>query len=65
MKALTISDVRNNFATVMDMVIDDAEECVIPRGGSRAVVIVSLEPAVGTQRHLAGPLADPRTRTRP
>ena len=43
MKVLTISDVRKNFAAVVDMVIDDAEECVIPRGGGKAVVIVSLD----------------------
>jgi antitoxin YefM len=43
MKVLTISDVRKNFAAVVDAVIDDAEECVIPRGGGKAVVIVSLD----------------------
>jgi antitoxin YefM len=43
MKVLTISDVRRNFAAVVDSVIDDAEEAVIPRGGGRAVVIVSLD----------------------
>jgi antitoxin YefM len=43
MKVLTISDVRKNFAAVVDTVIDDAEECVIPRGGGKAVVIVSLD----------------------
>jgi antitoxin YefM len=43
MKVLTISDVRKNFAAVVDMVIDDAEECVIPRGAGKAVVIVSLD----------------------
>jgi antitoxin YefM len=43
MKVLTISDVRKNFAAVVDGVIDDAEECVIPRGGGKAVVIVSLD----------------------
>jgi antitoxin YefM len=40
---LTISDVRKNFAAVVDAVIDDAEECVIPRGGGKAVVIVSFD----------------------
>ncbi|SNY28840.1 type II toxin-antitoxin system YoeB family toxin [Paractinoplanes atraurantiacus] len=34
---------RKNFAAVVDSVIDDAEECVIPRGGGKAVVIVSLD----------------------
>lgn len=43
MRVLTISDVRKNFAAVVDTVIDDAEECVIPRGGGKAVVIVSLD----------------------
>jgi antitoxin YefM len=43
MKVLTISDVRKNFAAVVDSVIDDSEECVIPRGGGKAVVIVSLD----------------------
>lgn len=43
MRVLTISDVRKNFAAVVDAVIDDAEECVIPRGGGKAVVIVSLD----------------------
>jgi antitoxin YefM len=43
MKVLTISDVRKNFAAVVDGVIDDAEECVIPRGGGKAVVMVSLD----------------------
>jgi antitoxin YefM len=43
MKVLTISDVRKSFAAVVDSVIDDAEECVIPRGGGQAVVIVSLD----------------------
>ncbi|MBB4754826.1 type II toxin-antitoxin system Phd/YefM family antitoxin [Actinoplanes lobatus] len=39
---MTVSEVRKNFAAVLDAVIDDAEETVIPRGGGRAVVIVSL-----------------------
>jgi antitoxin YefM len=43
MKVLTISDVRKNFAAVVDSVIDDSEECVIPRNGGRAVVMVSLD----------------------
>jgi len=43
MKVLTISDVRKNLAAVVDSVIDDAEECVIPRGGGKAVVMVSLD----------------------
>lgn len=43
MKVLTITDVRKNFAAVVDSVIDDAEECIIPRGAGKAVVIVSLD----------------------
>lgn len=43
MKVLTISDVRKNFAAVVDSVIDDCEECVIPRNGGKAVVMVSLD----------------------
>ena len=43
MKVLTMSDVRKNFASVLDAVIDDAEETVIPRGGGKAVVLVSLD----------------------
>ncbi|MBB2944208.1 antitoxin YefM [Actinoplanes lutulentus] len=40
---MTISEVRRSLAAVVDAVIDDAEETVIPRGGGRAVVIVSLD----------------------
>ncbi|WP_306211944.1 type II toxin-antitoxin system Phd/YefM family antitoxin [Actinoplanes sp. RD1] len=43
MKVLTISDLRKNLAAVVDAVIDDAEECVVPRSGGKAVVIVSLD----------------------
>lgn len=43
MKVFTISEVRKNFAAVVDSVIDDAEEAVIPRGNGKAVVIVSLD----------------------
>jgi antitoxin YefM len=42
-KVLTFSDVRKNFKAVLDAVVDDAEECVIPRTGGQAVVIVSLD----------------------
>lgn len=35
MKVLTISDVRKNFAAVVDAVIEDAEECVIPAEAAR------------------------------
>jgi antitoxin YefM len=56
MKVLTISDVRKNFASVIDSVIDDAEECVIPRAGGKAVVIVSLDEwnSVNETLHLFG-----------
>lgn len=41
MKIMTISDVRKNFASVLDSVIEDAEPVAIPRpGGDTAVVIV-------------------------
>jgi antitoxin YefM len=43
MQVLNISEVRKNFAAVVDAVIDNAEECVIPRSGGTGVVIVSLE----------------------
>ncbi|MCY1137940.1 type II toxin-antitoxin system prevent-host-death family antitoxin [Actinoplanes sp. Pm04-4] len=62
MKVLTISDVRKNFAAVVDAVIDDAEECVIPRGGGKAVVIVSLDEwnAMKETLHVMGSPADAR-----
>lgn len=43
MKVLTITDVRKNFAAVIESVINDVEECVISRPGGKAVVIVSLD----------------------
>lgn len=43
MKVMTFSDVRKNFAAVLDAVVDDAEECVIPRPGGQAVVLVGLD----------------------
>jgi len=62
MKVLTISDVRKNFAAVVDAVIDDAEECVIPRGGGKAVVIVSLDEwnAMTETLHVLGPATNAR-----
>jgi antitoxin YefM len=62
MKVLTISDVRKNFAAVVDSVIDDAEECVIPRGGGKAVVIVSLDEwnAMNETLHVLGSAANAR-----
>ena len=62
MKVLTISDVRKNFAAVVDAVIDDAEECVIPRGGGKAVVIVSLDEwnAVNETLHVLGSATNAR-----
>jgi antitoxin YefM len=62
MKVLTISDVRKNFAAVVDAVIDDAEECVIPRGGGKAVVIVSLDEwnAINETLHVLGSSSNAR-----
>jgi antitoxin YefM len=62
MKVLTISDVRKDFAAVVDAVIDDAEECVIPRGGGKAVVIVSLDVwnAMRETLHVLGSAANAR-----
>lgn len=62
MKVLTISDVRKNFAAVVDSVIDDAEECVIPRGGGRAVVMVSLDEwnAMNETLHVLGSASNAR-----
>ncbi|WP_250001181.1 type II toxin-antitoxin system Phd/YefM family antitoxin [Actinoplanes sp. M2I2] len=62
MKVYTISDVRKNFAAVVDAVIDDAEECVIPRGGGKAVVMVSLDEwnAMKETLHVMGSPADAR-----
>ena len=62
MKVLTISDVRKNFAAVVDSVIDDAEECVIPRGGGKAVVIVSLDEwnAMNETLHVLGSAGNAR-----
>src|SRR5512142_1725336 len=62
MKVLTITDVRKNFAAVVDSVIDDAEECVIPRGGGKAVVIVSLDEwnAMNETLHVLGSASNAR-----
>ena len=62
MKVLTISDVRKNLAAVVDAVIDDAEECVIPRGGGKAVVIVSLDEwnAMNETLHVLGSASNAR-----
>lgn len=43
MKVLKISEARKNLAAVLDHVVDDSEECVIPRKSGTAVVLVSLE----------------------
>jgi antitoxin YefM len=55
MKVLTISDVRKNFAAV-------AEECVIPRGGGKAVVMVSLDEwnAMNETLHVLGSASNAR-----
>jgi antitoxin YefM len=62
MRVLTISDVRKNLAAVVDAVIDDAEECVIPRGGGKAVVIVSLDEwnAMNETLHVLGSASNGR-----
>jgi antitoxin YefM len=62
MKVLTITDVRKNLAAVVDSVIDDAEECVIPRGGGKAVVMVSLDEwnAMNETLHVLGSAANAR-----
>jgi antitoxin YefM len=62
MKVLTITDVRKNFAAVVDSVIDDAEECVIPRGGGKAVVMVSLDEwnAMNETLHVLGTAGNAR-----
>jgi antitoxin YefM len=62
MKVLTISDVRKNIAAVVDAVIDDAEECVIPRGGGKAVVMVSLDEwnAMNETLHVLGSASNAR-----
>ena len=62
MKVLTISDVRKNLAAVVDSVIDDAEECVIPRGGGKAVVMVSLDEwnAMNETLHVLGSASNAR-----
>ena len=62
MKVLTITDVRKNFAAVVDSVIDDAEECVIPRGGGKAVVMVSLDEwnAMSETLHVLGSASNAR-----
>jgi len=62
MRVLTISDVRKNLAAVVDAVIDDAEECVIPRGGGKAVVIISLDEwnAMNETLHVLGSASNAR-----
>lgn len=62
MKVLTITDVRRNFAAVVDSVIDDAEECVIPRGSGKAVVLVSLDEwnAMNETLHVLGTASNAR-----
>ena len=47
---------------MVDAVIDDAEECVIPRGGGKAVVMVSLDEwnAVNETLHVLGSASNAR-----
>lgn len=40
MKIMTISDVRKNFASVLDKVIEDAEPVAIPRQGTDSAVVI-------------------------
>ncbi|GIE36042.1 hypothetical protein Ait01nite_090870 [Actinoplanes italicus] len=60
-KVMTIREVRRNFAAVVDAVIDDAEETVIPRGEGKAVVIVSLDEwhSMRETLHVLGSAASP------
>lgn len=59
---MTTRDVRANFAAVLNAVIDDQEELVIPRDGGSAVVIVDLDTWNGMKEtmHVLGD----RTQTR-
>jgi len=43
MNALTYTDVRANFANVMDKVCDDHEPVIVTRSKKRPVVMMSLE----------------------
>jgi antitoxin YefM len=43
MNALTYTDVRSNFASVMEQVCDDHEPVIITRSNKRPVVMMSLE----------------------
>ncbi|MCG8527470.1 MAG: type II toxin-antitoxin system prevent-host-death family antitoxin [Opitutales bacterium] len=43
MNALTYTDVRSNFANVMDKVCDDHEPVIITRSKKRPVVMMSFE----------------------
>ncbi|WP_084126176.1 type II toxin-antitoxin system Phd/YefM family antitoxin [Demequina sp. NBRC 110054] len=43
MKTMSYSQSRENYARVLDSVVDDREEVVITRAGHEPVVIVSLE----------------------
>lgn len=42
MRTITYSEARQNLASTLDRVIDDAEEVVITRVGHESTVIVSL-----------------------
>lgn len=42
MKIFSYTDARKNFASVLDGVVDDAEETVIHRAGHEAVVLIPL-----------------------
>ncbi len=42
MRTVNYTEVRQNLASVLDSVIDDAEEVIVTRSGHEDVVIVSL-----------------------
>lgn len=62
MKVMTTRDVRANFASVLNSVVDDQEELVIPRDGGTAVVIVDLDTWNGMKEtlHVLGGRAQTR-----
>jgi len=43
MQAVTYSDARNSFATILDRAIDDHEKIIITRKNGRSAVLMSLE----------------------
>ena len=58
MRIVTYSEARQNLATMLDHVVDDAEEVVVTRPGRDAAVIISLreyEPLKETAYLMATP----------